>query len=794
MPKALHLTTFLGETVPVELYSEVLAHDLEANSLTLQVARERYFPQMHDYYGTLCETTFRPPERCGEATVRFDFCTPEIIRIRAAPTPEIPENMTPMLVARTEEPVELRFFESPTHLYLHSRALNLEIRREPWQFTLKNQRGEVLLESKPTDLDCLRRSERQWNPPEQRWTFLHRYAYPMGYADHGSLRAAFASFSLFADEHIYGFGEGFGFFDKRGTRQDLWHREGFSNASPGSYKCIPFYLSSRGYGLYLNSSNAITARVGDLEHTSLSLIIWDTNFLDLFVIQGDGPKEILPRYHSLTGRPTVPPKWSFGLWMGRISYNSQAQVESVASQLRTQQIPCDVIHIDTDWFTEDWACDWQFGLQKFPDPKGMLEKLREQGFRVCLWQWPISLVHTHIYRELSERQFLVKRSNGMPYVFSGFLADGGLLDISNSQAVQFYQERLKALFTMGVSAIKADFGENAPPEGVYSGVSAESMHNLYPLLYNQAVFEATESYYGPGQAVIWARSAWAGSQRYPVHWSGDGIARFEDLPCVLRSALSFGLSGFPFYSHDIGGFVGVPSPELYIRWAQIAFFSSHVRAHGVPPREPWAYGSEALAIFRRYAELRYRLLPYLYSEARRSAEHGLPIMRPLLVDFPRDPVCQTVDNAYLFGPSMLVAPIMDASNRRQVYLPEGRWVDFWSKEVIDGGQWREVEAPLDILPLYVRAGAILPLGPLMQHTGEKPLDPLTVEIYVPEQEGEFVIHDEGGTDIKIRYRREGEVLSLEVSPTPGQVVVQIYGWKDNPSRKLDGRKGITEHL
>jgi alpha-D-xyloside xylohydrolase len=385
------------------------------------------------------------------------------------------------------------------------------------------------------------------------------------------------------------------------------------------------------------------------------------------------------------------------------------------------------------------------------------------------------IVDTLMFIEGRENGYLAKRPNGQTYTYSGFMADAGFIDYSNPEAVEWVKEKFRKLFELDVSVIKVDFGEGAPPDAIYHGVASESMHNLYPLLYNKAIFEITAEFWGEDQAMVWARSAWAGSQRYPVHWSGDGVARLEDLPCVLRSTMSFGLSGFPFYSHDIGGFTGLPSPELYARWGQLGLLSSHARAHGAPPREPWAYGEEAETIFRRYDELRYRLMPYIYSEAVECGQNSLPMVRALVIDYQDDPTTHTLEDEYLFGRNLLVAPILDETIRRSVYLPSGAWVDYWSKELLEGGRWIQVDAPLDVVPLYVRAGAILPHGPLMQYVDEKPCDPLTVEIYAPAAQGAYTIHDQTSLDIPIKYCREGDTLTVNVGAARGQVEVILYG-------------------
>jgi len=422
-----------------------------------------------------------------------------------------------------------------------------------------------------------------------------------------------------------------------------------------------------------------------------------------------------------------------------------------------------------------WVCDLEFSPTRFPDPAGMMKRLREKGFRVCLWQLPNLVIESKLFHEAAQKGFLAQRPVGKPHLFSGFLSDAGLLDYSNPAAVEWIKGKFKALFDLGVAAIKADFGEGAPPEAIYHGVSGSAMHNLFPLLYNRAVFEASEEYFGKGNAVIWARSAWAGSQRYPLHWSGDGIARFEDLACVVRSALNFGLSGFPFYSHDVGGFSGLPSPELYARWIQLGVFSSHVRCHGQPPREPWEYGEQTETIFREYVQLRYQLLPYLLSEAADCGRSSLPFLRALILEFPDDPLAPFIEDEYLFGSSFLVAPILDETNRRKVYLPAGNWMDYWQKTWLQGPVWLDVEGPLDVIPLYVRAGSIIPYAPPMNYVGEKPCDPLTVELYPSLGSHQRLVLTPEGRQIQVACTHDQSGFVIRVDGGIGNVVVKWYG-------------------
>ena len=766
----------LEQALPVDFITNLVGYEHQGNAVTLVCESLKYDPKIYNFYGTKCEVTFDAGKAAERFMVRLDFCTPEIMRIRACQGDQVPDNQTPMVVNQFDgEEINLSFHETETSLIITTDAIKVHVIREPWQIVVTDLDGKRVWATKPVDIEALRRPEEQWNPPQERWLFLHRYAYPMGLQKADQTRA-FASFDLAYDEHIYGLGEDFGRLDKRNIDRDLWIEEGFGNASPASYKQVPFYLSTKGYGLFANTSNAVTYRIGSLEHTSLSIIVHDSDLLDFYFIYGPELRDVLPRYTTITGKPGLPAFWSFGLWMGRITYNSQEQVEEVAQALRDHRIPCDVIHIDTGWYEEEWVCDLSFCSFRFEDPEGMLKKLHGQGFKISLWQLPLLVIESSLFWEAADKGFLVKRPNGKVYLSSGFLSDAGLIDYSNPEAVAWIKEKLKVLFEIGVDAIKVDFGEGAPADGVYAGMPSEAMHNLFPLLYNQAVFEATEAYYGKDNAVIWARSGWAGSQRYPVHWSGDGIGRFEDLACVLRSALSIGLSGFPFYSHDVGGFSGLPSPDLYARWIQLGAFSSHVRCHGQPPREPWEYGQETEDIFRKYMELRYRLLPYIYTEAQESVRTSLPMLRPLVLDYQDDVTASLIEDQYLFGRNLLVAPILDETGKRKVYLPQGIWIDYWDKTEIQGSCWVDVNAPLDTLPLFVKAGAILPYGPVKQFTTEKACDPLTLEIYpIKEEKIEYIIQDPDLGAIPVSYNFEDGKVVVNTEKVTGEIQIVLFG-------------------
>jgi alpha-D-xyloside xylohydrolase len=462
--------------------------------------------------------------------------------------------------------------------------------------------------------------------------------------------------------------------------------------------------------------------------------------MDYFVIHGPQPADILRRYCELTGFSPTPPVWSFGLWMSRNSYLSWDVVHEVADGLRQRGIPTDVLHLDTAWFKEDWNCDLRFSMERFADPEQHLAQLREQGFRVSLWQYNFvpPRENNSNYREGRAKGYFAKDSAGEvfkhPAERKGSWMDDAIIDFSNPGAVAWYAAQIEALMRLGASSIKTDFGEGIPEEAVYQNINGRRFHNLYSLVYNSVIARAIKRV--TGEDIVWARSGTAGSQRYPLHWGGDSQCSFAGLAGTLRAALSIGLSGFPFFSHDIGGFIGRPSSELFIRWAQFGLFSSHARCHGCGnenSREPWTFGEQANEIFKSYAILRYRLLPYLYDQARRCSRTAKPMVRALVIDYPEDRNVWPLQDQYLLGDAILIAPVMRSlaeSPVRDIYLPAGRWIDFWTKQSIDSrGEWITRAVDLATMPMYVKAGTVLPYGEerLSTHNSIGPI--VELEVY-----------------------------------------------------------------
>ncbi len=553
---------------------------------------------------------------------------------------------------------------------------------------------------------------------------------PCSFAELHGEQAAFEALYLAPDEEIYGLGERFDSLPRRGRPVDFWNKDAIGTTSPRSYVNVPFFLSTRGYGLFLNSSAPTDWQIATADVSCLGFSVLDDQ-MDYFVLQSPDPKQILHDYCTLTGFAKMPPVWSFGLWMSRNSYVDWDMAEQVGKELRDHKIPCDVLHLDTAWFETDWNCDLRFSPTRFPDPEQHLQGLREQGFRVSLWQYnfiPPRQDNVN-YIEACQKGYLAQDGDGNPYRLppqtTGSWVDDVILDFTNPATREWYGGQIRRLMEMGASAIKTDFGEGIPTEARYHAVEGKYMHNLYPLPYNYTVWKATKE--ATGDDIVWARSGTAGSQRFPLHWGGDSQCTFDGMAGTLRAALSIGMSGIPFFSHDIGGFLGLPSPELYVRWAQFGLFCSHARCHGCGDttyREPWRFGKEAEDIFRTYDELRYSLTPYLLREAEKCTRTGLPMVRSLYLEYPGDRNVRGIEDEYLFGDDFLVAPVLKPLSEtavREVYLPAGDWVDFWSRErIASQGMWISRPVDLATMPIYVKTGARIPMCDPRPYLGDSP--------------------------------------------------------------------------
>lgn len=603
--------------------------------------------------------------------------------------------------AITEE-VDLSVADTDDELLVESGALRVRMGTDPWSFEVETPDGDPLFREQRGDTDA------KDQPRADPLGFTEREVnnWPLQVSEAGT------SFVLSPDEHLFGIGEKFTDFDKRGQTINAWTTQPNGSETEESYKNVPFYLSSRGYGLLVDTTNRVEFDLGDTSTVSGQISVSDDTFS--FVFFG-GPEfsEILREYTALTGRPNRPPKWSFGLWMSKYGYETREELEAVTDRIREEEIPCDVVHLDPYWMQEQHECDFVWDTENFPDPEGMIEKLHADGFHLCLWENPYVAVGTDAFEETLDEGYLVGDRTGDPYILDRLSISthrSGIIDFTNPEAVEWYKDQHKRLLDMGVDAFKTDFGEYLPRDAVHAnGKTGDAMRNVYPHLYQKAVYESMVEKRGEDGALLWARSGWIGSQKFPVHWPGDPRTTFESMGAVMRGGLSLMLSGYAFWSHDMGGFKGTPSQELYVRDAQFGLLTSHARFHGTTPREPWEFGDEALRIVKKFAELRYSLLPYIYTYAEHASRTGLPVMRPLLLEYQDDPAVYDLATQYLLGEDLLVSPVFNDRGTTTVYLPDDEWIDWWTGERHEGQQTLRQEVPLDEVPLFQRAGSIVPM-------------------------------------------------------------------------------------
>ncbi|GAA1276067.1 alpha-xylosidase [Sphaerisporangium rubeum] len=649
-----------------------------------------------------------------------------------------------------------------------------EITLNPWHLRFTDASGRVLTEQDRGHVDISGR--------------LRTLPFGRSQVD-GATVAYHESLAARPDEHFGGLGEKFTPLDKRGQRPVMWNFDAFGAESDRSYKNVPLLLSSRGYGLLVDSGMPVEFDVCRSTHSVVEIVAPD-DLIDYYVIAGPLIPDVLARYDRLTCAPALPPKWAFGTWISSGFFRDSAErVLARAAKIRERGIPCDVLHLDCYWQAADNWSDLRWDPENFPDPEGMLATLAEQGFKVCLWMNPYISHLSPAFAEGDAAGYFLKNTGGETYVadsWHGSYPAGGIVDFTDPGAASWFREKLRRLLRQGVALFKTDFAEGVPTDAVASnGMTGTELHNVYTLLFNDLVSEVTREENGHG--MVWARSSYLGGQRHAAQWSGDSYTSYAAMASTLRGGLSHGLSGVPYWSHDAGGFTGRPSDDLYARWAQFGALSPLVRFHGTTSREPWEFPEvERLAV--EALRLRYRLMPYIYSAAVASARTGSPMMRALCVDHPDDPVAWQADLEYLLGPDLLVAPMTDPDGTRQVYLPAGSWVDHWTHEVHEGGRYITVTTPLDRIPLFVRYGALIPLTEARDAVGDAPFDGVTVVAYggADGATSRTTIHDVDG-DTTVTATRDGDVLRVAASGPASIAQVHIAPVAGAPARAVVGR-------
>lgn len=569
-------------------------------------------------------------------------------------------------------------------------------------------------------------------------------------------------------ECVYGLGERFTPFVKNGQVVDIWNEDG-GTSSEQAYKNIPFYLTNRGYGVFINHPEKVSLEVGSEKVERVQFSVPGEN-LDYFVIYGPTPKEILDRYTALTGRPALPPAWSFGLWLST-SFTTdydEATVTSMIQGMAERDIPLRVFHFDCFWMREFNWCDFKWDARTFPDPAGMLKRLKERGLNICVWINPYIAQRSHLFDEAAANGYLLKRPNGDTWQWDMWQAGMGIVDFTNPSARHWFADKLRTLMAMGVDAFKTDFGERIPTDAVYfDGSDPQRMHNYYSFLYNQTVFDTLAGQRGSGDAVVFARAATSGGQQFPVHWGGDCTATFESMAESLRGGLSLNLSGFGFWSHDIGGFEQTASAAVYKRWCAFGLLSSHSRLHGSSSyRVPWAYDDEAVAVLRKFTRLKARLMPYLFEKAREAHQHGTPMLRAMLIEFPDDPACDTLDRQYMLGDALLVAPVFTEDGQVNWYVPQGRWTHLLDGHVVEGPRWvRETHDYLS-LPLMVRPNSVLALGAQDDRPDYDYAENVSLHLFELAAEADITVHvpdTAGNVSCTFRVQRSGQHITIERS-------------------------------
>ena len=582
-------------------------------------------------------------------------------------------------------------------------------------------------------------------------------------------------------ETIYGFGEKFTPFVKNGQTVNIWNEDG-GTASDVAYKNIPFYMSSEGYGVFTDSTGPVSYEVCSekVEYVGMSV---PGEQLRFHVLYGDTPKELIGVYTDLTGKPALPPAWSFGLWLStcfKPAYDEETVGDMIAG-MKERDIPFRVFHFDCYWMRALHWCDFEWDAAAFADVKGMLRRYHEKGLKLCCWINPYVAQDTEMFREGVQRGYLLMRADGHGVKQVDNWQPGlAIVDFTNPDAAAWYADKVKGLLTAGIDAIKTDFGERIPIDVQYhDGSDPLFMHNYYTYLYNKTVFTAIEEARGQGEAVLFARSATAGSQKFPVHWGGDCAASYASMGETLRAGLSFAMSGFSFWSHDISGFEKTATPDLYKRWAQFGLLSSHSRLHGSDSlRVPWIFDEESNDVVRFFSKLKCRLMPYYYDVAVEAHETGVPFMRPMPLAFPEDPACRCLDMQYMLGDSLLAAPIFNEESLGRFYLPglenkgggftDGRWINLIDGEILEGGRWYEKKYSYLDLPLFVREGALVAFGSRSDVPDYDYADGAELVWYLP-KDGDLALcripDVKGGIAAKVQAQRTGNTVRFTAEGT-----------------------------
>ena len=673
------------------------------------------------------------------------------------------------LYQKEEQPLTVTSDEEK--LTVTSGGLTLEIGKKNWYMAYRRG-NEVITRSAAKDLACMKTD---WKGD----------AYDKGDGIETYMRQ---QLTMGVGELIYGLGERFTAFTKNGQSVAIWNEDG-GTSTYQSYKNIPFYISNKGYGVFVNHPEKVEFEIGTEQVTKTAFSV-EGGYLDYYLFNGPSMKEVLERYTDLTGKPSLPAPWTFGLWLST-SFTTNYDEETVMSfvdGMLDRGIPLRTFHFDCFWMKEFHWTDFVWDSRVFPDPKGMLSRIKAKGLNICVWINPYIAQESCLFAEGMEKGYFVKRTNGNVWQWDMWQPGMALVDFTNPEACAWYQEKLAGLLDMGVDCFKTDFGERIPVDGIeyFDHSDAKKMHNYYTYLYNKTVYDILEKKRGKGEAVLFARSATVGGQKFPVHWGGDCWSDYESMEESLRGGLSLLMSGFGFWAHDIGGFESTSTPDVYKRWVAFGLLSSHSRLHGSTSyRVPWAYDEEAVDVVRFFTRLKARLMPYLYKTAIQANKTGVPTMRSMVLEFTEDRTCHYVDKQYMLGDSLLVAPIFNEESLADYYLPAGRWTDFFTGEVKEGGRWIQEKHGYLSVPLLVKENSIVAIG---AHDDKPDYDygeDAELRIYEPVA---------GTTVTEIVYGMDGsEEIRISVSTEEGKISVSVETGKTVSVRLVNRKAKAVEN-
>ena len=737
--------------------------------------QEVYFENTEATKVTLCLPTSRIVNRgCTLGGINLTMVitspAPDVLRVQTYHHLGV-KKREPEFELYQKEEQSLTVTSDEEKLTVTSGGLTLEIGKKNWYMAYRRG-NEVITRSAAKDLACMKTD---WKGD----------AYDKGDGTETYMRQ---QLTMGVGELIYGLGERFTAFTKNGQSVAIWNEDG-GTSTYQSYKNIPFYISNKGYGVFVNHPEKVEFEIGTEQVTKTAFSV-EGGYLDYYLFNGPSMKEVLERYTDLTGKPSLPAPWTFGLWLST-SFTTNYDEETVMSfvdGMLDRGIPLRTFHFDCFWMKEFHWTDFVWDSRVFPDPKGMLSRIKAKGLNICVWINPYIAQESCLFAEGMEKGYFVKRTNGDVWQWDMWQPGMALVDFTNPEACAWYQEKLAGLLDMGVDCFKTDFGERIPVDGIeyFDHSDAKKMHNYYTYLYNKTVYDILEKKRGKGEAVLFARSATVGGQKFPVHWGGDCWSDYESMEESLRGGLSLLMSGFGFWAHDIGGFESTSTSDVYKRWVAFGLLSSHSRLHGSTSyRVPWAYDEEAVDVVRFFTRLKARLMPYLYKTAIQANKTGVPTMRSMVLEFTEDRTCHYVDKQYMLGDSLLVAPIFNEESLADYYLPAGRWTDFFTGEVKEGGRWIQEKHGYLSVPLLVKENSIVAIG---AHDDKPDYDygeDAELRIYEPVA---------GTTVTEIVYGMDGsEEIRISVTTEEGKISVSVETGKTVSVRLVNRKAKAVEN-